>query len=749
MKKLISAALALIMAISLILGCTSCALFKNYDYVNEAIAQTAALDAVDIETKTTLAVTANGTSETVSAANRVAMKGLQTKSPVFLTEADITLYGETVPATVYYEDTFYYVVTETESVKLASGELIGKTDFANEWQKTVQPFTEDMLKTAEEEVHEDGTKTVTVLADATAFQQTHEAQLADWHAKLVETYVGAYTASTMQVSDTKYIVTVDTESGLLKAFSAVCHIEIVSTSAAGEEITVSAVMENTTLYHGTGDDVSCEAPAGYVDFELTDGIRIDPYKLTKKAIDRARALNDIDADIRLTISASMQGMEMTFPITYDIQVTDALSENPTSALSYHYAVFGTDITEEVYYKDGYYYVDSSESGQSKNKATEELDDSYGHEAQVDFVLQILSEQDLASTEVEKTADGMKKVSLPLTPARFYELYPDLMGPLSEMLGGENGLDVKSPAVTITVDGDGNLQSYAFSFDFVIDMMEGYAMDFHLEYALTYHNFGEPVTVIPVEGWETFLTPAEKNASVFKIVNDAVRKTVESDTLSVYQYSETLTNIGGEGVEIYQELELAAKGLKSDPVYRYQSATELLGSTFCEDVYYEKNTFYINSEMLDVPIKAPSGVAESYNALSGLYAALQEMPDSLAEKAITEIDEDGYAWLYVELTDAEFRSIFPYFANKITSEAIGYPISNVKPGELYAEIYVSPEGEILYYDLNYEFTFRVLHGGVQLDAHAIAYVSFEFEEVSVTPEPMQGYQNFLSYGNIAA
>ena len=67
MKKMMKL-IAMLTVVALVLGCVSCTLFKNYDYVNEAITKTAGTDALDMEMKTDVKVTAGETSEELSSA---------------------------------------------------------------------------------------------------------------------------------------------------------------------------------------------------------------------------------------------------------------------------------------------------------------------------------------------------------------------------------------------------------------------------------------------------------------------------------------------------------------------------------------------------------------------------------------------------------------------------------------------------------------------------------------------------------
>ena len=74
-------AIALAVILVFALGCASCALSQNYEYINDAIRKTAALDSAEMALTSTAQIDEAG--DTISSSYRVKMNGLQTKSPAF------------------------------------------------------------------------------------------------------------------------------------------------------------------------------------------------------------------------------------------------------------------------------------------------------------------------------------------------------------------------------------------------------------------------------------------------------------------------------------------------------------------------------------------------------------------------------------------------------------------------------------------------------------------------------------------
>jgi hypothetical protein len=108
----------------------------------------------------------------------------------------------------------------------------------------------------------------------------------EWYASLVADYIGEYSESNMNITEPKIAVTVTgDEVPVFMGTAASCRMEITAKTAAGEDVSVSALFTHTVMTESTDETVTL--PEGVADFELTDGVTLDPYKITKEAIDAA------------------------------------------------------------------------------------------------------------------------------------------------------------------------------------------------------------------------------------------------------------------------------------------------------------------------------------------------------------------------------------------------------------------------------------------------------------------------------
>ena len=693
MKKMMIRAIALAVTLVLALGCASCALSQNYEYINDAIRKTAVLDSAEAEITTTVQIDEAG--DTLSSSYRVKMNGLQTKSPAFSTAQNVTLYGETVPASVYGEDTYYYVVTQTDAVKLASGELLEKTDFVSDWRALCAEIPEEILKGDASVVDRgDGTKVaIFSVHDANAFAQIYGGFIAKWHEKLVAEYVGAYSESSLTLSDMQISLTVDTESGYLVNYGISCRMAIDSKTTAGEDRPLTAKISQEITYHNAGADITLDKPEGYEAFPLTDGLTLDPYQLMTDAVEKAKLLNDFKANVDIGVSFKMMGMEMDMPTSIALCVKGAKTEAREFSYAMTMSAMGMEITQNVYFKDGFYYMDDGVN-RVKYPYSLENEKSYGYEADIDMLLKTLPEKFFEGVEVERNADGTKTIRL-VGVETIFRYYTELTESLKESLG--YNLLWAGGDVTVVIASDGSLQSYMVELR-PDAFIEGIQTSFDITYGITYENDGAPIVPTVPERMEEYQSMADLNREVFEIVNKAVENARLADEMSVVCTLLNETTAAKEKASFSQTYTLAGKQLRTNPVYRYLVTTQMSGYTFSEDVYYEDGYYVIASDLLEAPVRVAASEAGDYDVLPSISETLKSVPAAALEDAVTQGSKNAVCTLYLELDDQRFGAMFPDFWS-ISVE--NYRISNKTLKNAVLEIKTSADGKLLSYTIVYE------------------------------------------------
>ena len=745
-KTTIKRALALFMILALVLGCASCALFKNYDYVNEALAAAAAWDHAKLTIRTDVQVTADGENEALSEAYGVTLSGLTTNSPKFMTEMDVTLYGDEIPAAVYYEAPYYYIVTEYESVKTEAGALLAKSDFVSDWKRATALISEDALKTAEETVNEaTGAKTVTVLPDANAFLASYEGLLMEWYASLVADYIGEYSESNMNITEPKIAVTVTgDEVPVFMGTAASCRMEITAKTAAGEDVSVSALFTHTVMTESTDETVTL--PEGAADFELTDGVTLDPYKITKEAIDAALALTDLDVTLTVSFVNRSEGMEQESLQTMNVKSTGITTGSWRFFWEADREIYGEEFHDEVYYEYGTFYANMTGAlPETKYERTPENEDFFSYTDDVYHLVKSFAKSDLADASVQKNADGTRTVSFSLSAERFFETHRDMVTDyLSDVWEAEEK-EIKDILFTIVVDRNGDLISYTNEFTYTT-VYDGTEYELKTSQCLEYHSFGETVTVEPMAGYQDFLSVAEKNAEVYKRANAAIEAVKNADTLSVYQYTYAGASGGGSSTEAEIECVTEARDLKNAPKFRMLRQYNMMGVQINEDVYYENGYYYIDLGVAQTKVPAAHPDVADYNVLQNIDAFMIALPEEWTDRAEIEVLDDGYTVLYIDLTN-DLQKLVPNLYEQYMENAAGLSLTRKSIVYGYVEIYLDTEGRLASYELAYELDFAVGVAGMEIDFDTEFCHYFEFnysEEPYVEFKAPENYQKFPAY-----
>ncbi|MBQ8496616.1 MAG: hypothetical protein IJ489_04065 [Clostridia bacterium] len=741
MKKTVQKMLVCMMALALVLGCASCTLFKNYDYVNEAIAKTRMLDAADLAVTTNVNVTAGETTEDLSSSYTVKMKGLQTTAPAFSADMDVTLYGETVPASVYYEAPYYYVKTELDAVKLEKGDLLEKADFASEWKQMNTLIPEEILKTAIETDKGDGIKSVTLTFDANSFTAAYDTLLRTWHEKLVADHVGEYSESSLTVSEAKAEIAINETSGYLAYYAVSCKLDIASKNTLGEDKLISAHLSYLTSYRDAGADITLDIPENHTDFEPTDGLTLDPYKLMTQAIEKAKALNDFKADIRIGIAFDMGGFRMDMPVSIALCASGVHTENHTFQYTMKTSMLGMEIAQDIYYIDGFYYMNDG-TYKVKYPQNAENEKEYGYQSDIDILLKILPENYFEGVEVQRNADGTKSFSLSVEA--MWNYYADFTEKINEMIGSDclwaNG------TLTVVIDKDGSLKSYDIAFK-PTGRIEGILTTYDITYGITYKESGDSVTPEIPADLNEYKTIEEINSEGFGIINSAIENILNTDQMNVISYLESEQKIGSANTLAFtQNYTLVGNQLKTfSPVYRYLLTTEVNGTSIAEDVYYENGYYYIDSEILSQPVKIAEENAANYNILERMTRVLQKLPNSVLAKVETESIKGEGSSLYFELDETDFQTIFPKLWNVSVS---GYQTGKKIFHSAVLEVTADANGNLLTYTLSYDIdVFIIPIGGYKLDTlyltETISYV-FDTSDTAIVIAPPENYKDYADY-----
>lgn len=220
------------------------------------------------------------------------------------------------------------------------------------------------------------------------------------------------------------------------------------------------------------------------------------------AIEKTEALDSISADFNMEMIMSMEGFNMTVPVTAEVNAKGIKGDNPVISTKVATSLFGQSIDMEIYQEDGWMYF---VMGDMKYKTSADSEaDTYNYYEDIDDMLQLVPEELLKDVEAKKNSDGSQTVTLSLSDEKFNELYKDIIGAASKSMGASGDgikISVSDASVSVTVAGE-----YVSAYDIGFKMSaeaEGVTTEAEVKVSVKFNNPGKDVTVTPPEGYESF------------------------------------------------------------------------------------------------------------------------------------------------------------------------------------------------------------------------------------------------------
>lgn len=231
------------------------------------------------------------------------------------------------------------------------------------------------------------------------------------------------------------------------------------------------------------------------------------YSMVTDAVAKTDKLDSVEAKLTMNLNMSMTGMTLEVPVTMNIKASGLQGNGPVMLTDMTTSMLGQDVTMAIYQEGEYFYITSN--GESYKMKTGEETDNMDALAEMDSMLQGLSEDILKDVEIFKNENSTKTISVTLSDEAFTGIYKDLIGTVNETVtdGGEvSNLNITNAKVEITVNEDGYVAEYKIAFDMSMTISTGeQAMDVtvKVDMALEFNEPGKNVTVTAPEGYQDF------------------------------------------------------------------------------------------------------------------------------------------------------------------------------------------------------------------------------------------------------
>ena len=551
MKKLFTILLSVFVMLSLILSFSACG---RSGYINQSLSKAKEWDAVDFDVKTNIQATNADKTEDLSSEYSVKLKYLQSYDPLAMAKTKVTLYGEKVPADVYFANGSYYVVTNNDAVKLRTGTLIEGSGFVENWKSILTTLPSTAINAAEEKDNGDGIKTATMTVDVETFKTIYQNVLKEWNDKLLAMYAEGASVSDLRVSEPKISVTVDSKNSMLKSYSGECHLEFLAEFSSGELITVSIEFQQTVSCNANGKDVAFDLPEDYEEYKISNGVTLDSKEILTNAIEKALKLNAMDISLRLTLGTENISVK-------NVKAKGIGTDDWSFAWNESFLFNDKQVGSEVYYTKGYYYTNVyGELSHLKYERSEENDDAYGYEKALFDLVKALADSEYKSAVACSNEDGTRTFQIELPSTRFQKVYGNLITDAKDVADFNGTVTVSDAYVELIVDKKGTLKSYNVSFS--LTSKDQGSQNF--SYGVTFNDFGENVLVAPLEGYEMFFLATERKQEFFGNVEKAIADILGADSLNAYIFYSQFVDSSVIKIDKNQESVTAAVNMQTNP-----------------------------------------------------------------------------------------------------------------------------------------------------------------------------------------
>ncbi len=257
-------------------------------------------------------------------------------------------------------------------------------------------------------------------------------------------------------------------------------------------------------------------------FALTSCAKETPFSLVTGAVAKTNALDAIDIDMDMDIEMTIMDETMNVPMEIDMQATGLRTDDMKSYMEMTMEMSGIEVATEVYQEGDYFYM--SMLGMDMKMKAGEFTADYDGMSDVESMVKTLPEEIFTEDVViVENDDGTKTVALTIPDEKFGEIYTDLVDEMAASVAEGTtiaDLVLTNTKVEITVDENGYISVYGITFDMALTMDMGADMaalgmgtikaTATVDTVIRYNNPGEPVTVTPMEGYESFTEVSESD-----------------------------------------------------------------------------------------------------------------------------------------------------------------------------------------------------------------------------------------------
>jgi hypothetical protein len=465
-------------------------------------------DALRVDTEANITISANGMSTSTEFSSLFLASGLTGKNPVWSESLSSTAAGVDSTQIVNFKDGFYFVDAYGFKAKIKKDEASSEAyePLGGDAASIIKPITLDYITAVS--VKDGKTEIAADTMDEDALKTVFEDFLSEIETSFAENFKTQGYLTTLLVEGGKVSVIVGENGDLLEY-----HVDMDTQLLIEEEFTLKP--EYMTLKisydfkfseHGTAKPESIPAESTYASVSINEY----PFAMVSEAFFAANKLSDLNLTTQTDITMNMGGISVSLTTNGSFTANNYFSTTPVFKETLYISTGYDKQSATVYFANGYYYIDSN--GQKLKLSEAEYKALYGEDKKTDIVIlpsnisfensEIFWDEASKIRTVVFYTDGedfKKNFGVPIESALTL-----IMGSTSAVIAYE----VYYPEVSLAVTSDGKAESYSFSYYLdIIGVVNGAQVNVQalVEERIDFKNFGEPVTVTPPTGYESYPT----------------------------------------------------------------------------------------------------------------------------------------------------------------------------------------------------------------------------------------------------
>ncbi|MBQ8447847.1 MAG: hypothetical protein IJX27_02820 [Clostridia bacterium] len=267
---------------------------------------------------------------------------------------------------------------------------------------------------------------------------------------------------TTTVSAPKETVTIIIDkNGNLKQYSSVIELTVTASMQGFSQI-MTITMDVDTEFEKIGEAVTVEAPAKPLeDYVETTKDRF-AETFAKLAYDKFSEVKDLEAELYTYIEMDMGFATTEVEMMGKFYGKDYKGETPVVREMVKMTIGTADMTADMYYKDGFYYISSN--GQMLKLTKDEYKELYGNE-ETDTNDEVLAYLESATSELSEiyldSATGDRCILLYADEQTFELYFAKHIADTKKLLAGESATTnvlIYAPEISVTISKEGKLVS---------------------------------------------------------------------------------------------------------------------------------------------------------------------------------------------------------------------------------------------------------------------------------------------------